>query len=191
MEQTASEEINDIQYEKKNIRNKIKAIKSVIPDAEKQLLADLVFSKLELLPEFWSANTIFIYWSLPDELPTHKFIDKWWSTKQFILPSVVDNAMILKRYSGPANMIIGQLGISEPITQANYEEQIDLVIVPGIAFDRQKNRLGRGKGFYDRFLDHKEIYKIGVCFDFQLLDSIPATSDDIKMNKIISTSDIV
>jgi 5-formyltetrahydrofolate cyclo-ligase len=66
--------------------------------------------------------------------------------------------------------------------------KIDLVIAPGIAFDKNKSRLGRGKGYYDRFFINKRIVKIGVGFDFQLLESIPVNQFDIKMDKIITPS---
>jgi len=69
-----------------------------------------------------------------------------------------------------------------------FEGKIDLVIVPGIAFDWQKNRLGRGKGFYDRFFEKNNLLKIGVCFDFQFLETVPHSKHDIKMD-IIVTSD--
>jgi 5-formyltetrahydrofolate cyclo-ligase len=63
--------------------------------------------------------------------------------------------------------------------------------VPGIAFDRKMNRLGRGKGYYDRFLSKISAPKIGICFDFQLLDKIPAESTDIKMDYIVSENELI
>ena len=80
----------------------------------------------------------------------------------------------------------GKLNIMEPDGEifSDYSK-IDLAIIPGVAFDHLKNRLGRGKGYYDNFLKNKFIFKIGVCFEFQLLDKIPTTNDDIKMDLII------
>ena len=64
---------------------------------------------------------------------------------------------------------------------------IDLAVIPGMAFDTSGNRLGRGKGYYDRFLSllPPYIYKIGVCFGFQMFDSIPSDTTDIRMNEVI------
>lgn len=85
----------------------------------------------------------------------------------------------------------GSYGIWEPETQREYINKIDLVIVPGIAFDKNKCRLGRGKGYYDRYFMNKRIKKIGIGFDFQLLDEVPTSSFDIKMDKVITPSHIV
>ncbi|MCF0205812.1 MAG: 5-formyltetrahydrofolate cyclo-ligase, partial [Bacteroidales bacterium] len=63
----------------------------------------------------------------------------------------------------------------------------DLIIVPGVAFDRNGNRLGRGRGYYDRFLcKYPKVEKIGICFDFQLLEEIPTEPTDIRMDKVVS-----
>ena len=132
-----------------------------------------------------------MYWSLDDELPTHQFIEKWSANKQIILPAISGEDMILKKYSETKHLITGKLGISEPAIDGDYDGKIDLVIVPGIAFDKSKNRLGRGKGFYDRYFNHNEVYKIGICFNFQLLKTIPATLHDVKMDKIITSSIII
>ena len=73
----------------------------------------------------------------------------------------------------------------EPIGE-EYTGNIDLIIVPGVIFDREKNRLGYGKGYYDRYLSNKDIYKIGICFSDQVIDLLPSESHDIKMNIIIT-----
>ena len=85
----------------------------------------------------------------------------------------------------------GQLGIWEPETNENYKGIVDLVIVPGIAFDLAGNRLGRGKGYYDRFFSELEIPKWGVAFDFQLLPIIPISENDIKMDKVFTPSKLI
>ena len=63
---------------------------------------------------------------------------------------------------------------------------IDFIIVPGVAFDNQKNRLGRGKAYYDKLLKNTKAFKAGVCFGFQLLDSVPVNSFDEKMDLVIT-----
>ena len=71
------------------------------------------------------------------------------------------------------------------------ENEIDLIIVPGVAFDRQRNRLGRGKGFYDRLLSTLNVPKIGISYDFQLKDQIPVEPFDRKMDLIITEKEII
>ena len=82
--------------------------------------------------------------------------------------------------------IIGDFNILEPQNEV-YEGDYDLIIVPGVAFDKDGNRIGRGKGYYDRFLSkHLDIKRIGICFDFQLIERVPTEDNDIKMHEIIS-----
>lgn len=178
---------DELKAEKKLIRNEIKIQKAQISNSEKELQARVVFGKIEQLPEFNLAKTIFIYWSLPDELPTHFFIEKWCKQKIIILPAVVGENMELKVYNSKSEMKTGELNISEPNTSEIFSGNIDLIIVPGIAFDKNKNRLGRGKGFYDRFFKTENVIKIGVGFNFQLKDSIPVDKFDVSMNKIITS----
>ena len=185
------EKKNNVISEKELIREKIKKKKQQLTDNEKEIEAANVFEKIEALPEFINAHNIMIYWSMPDELPTHNFIIRWSKKKTMLLPVVKGEDMLIKPFSTKEELKQGSLGIWEPDTQKEYLNSIDLVIVPGVAFDRDKSRLGRGKGYYDRYFINKRIVKIGVCFDFQLLESIPIDSFDIKMDKVVTNSILI
>lgn len=185
------EKDNNVVSEKELIREKIRKKKQQLSDKEKEIEAANVFEKIEALPEFINAHNIMIYWSMPDELPTHNFIIRWSKKKTMLLPVVKGEDMLIKPFSTKEELKQGSLGIWEPDTQKEYLNSIDLVIVPGVAFDRNKSRLGRGKGYYDRYFINKRIVKIGVCFDFQLLESIPVDSFDIKMDKVITSSILI
>jgi len=178
--------MEDIQLKKNHIRKYIINLKNGISTSEKEQQASLAFQKLELTPEFQQAQILFIYWSLADELSTYEFINKWSTKKTILLPVIEGDIMNAVRFTSEKKMTKGLLGIMEPISKEIYNGNIDLAIVPGIAFDSNKNRLGRGKGFYDKFLTNKNLLKIGICFDFQLLDTIPYSENDIKMDKIIT-----
>lgn len=185
------EKKNNVISEKELIRERIKKKKQQLTDKEKEIEAANVFEKIEALPEFINAHNIMIYWSMPDELPTHNFIIRWSKKKIMLLPVVKGEDMLIKPFSTKEELKQGSLGIWEPDTQKEYLNSIDLVIVPGVAFDRDKSRLGRGKGYYDRYFINKRIVKIGVCFDFQLLESIPIDSFDIKMDKVVTNSILI
>ena len=86
----------------------------------------------------------------------------------------------------------GKFGIEEPTgPEINNLSNIDLVIVPGMAFDMKGNRLGRGKGYYDKLLRKMRCYKIGVCYNFQLLENIPVEEHDFPMDMVISPMNII
>jgi 5-formyltetrahydrofolate cyclo-ligase len=172
--------------EKSIIRAKIEKIKKSYSDIEKREKSVKIFSKLEKLQVFIDAKYIFIYWSKDDEVKTQDFINKWCKTKSILLPVVENNHLIIRKYTNSKNMTTGAFNIKEPLGN-NFDkiDKIDLAIIPGIAFDKKNNRLGRGGGYYDKFLQNIETYKVGVCFDFQVLDNIPTESHDLLMNEII------
>lgn len=127
-----------------------------------------------------------LYASLPDEVQTLDFIEEWKNRKHIILPTVVGDDIIPVELTADCPMVEGSFHILE--SQSNqYAGTLDLIVVPGMAFDRQGHRLGRGKGYYDRFLiKYPEVKTIGICFDFQLLDEVPAEPHDQLIDEIIS-----
>jgi len=144
-------------------------------------------NRLEELDIFKQAKCISFYHALPGEVETADFIEKWAGVKTIFLPVVEGNDLNLHPYKGKHSLQCGAFGIMEPEREEPCSmEQIDLMIVPGIAFDRQCNRLGRGKGYYDRLLTTLSIPKIGLCYNFQLVDEIPMESFDIPMDIIVT-----
>jgi len=177
-----------ISQEKKEVRLKIKELKKIFSLDEKKRKSTAIFEQIEKLEIFQKSTRIMAYWSMDDEVFTHDFILKWYPEKQFILPSVKGDELELRVFSGLQNMTEGTaFGIKEPQELFTDDvKTIDLILVPGVAFDKQNNRLGRGKAYYDKLLKKTRAYKIGICFDFQLLETIPTDEFDIKMDTIIS-----
>lgn len=136
-----------------------------------------------------AARTVMMYYSLSDEVCTHTVIDTLTGMgKTVVLPVVVgEGLMQLRRYAGRESLRTGAYGIMEPIGDLFTDiNSIDLIVVPGMAFDAQGNRLGRGKGYYDRFLaTARHIYKIGVCFDFQKIPHVPVSEHDIPVDCVL------
>lgn len=147
-----------------------------------------ILAALEAHPAFRAASTVLLYHSLKDEVDTHEFIRKWSRKKRILLPVVVGDDLELRIYTGPEDMTIGAYGIEEPIGELFTDyAAIDFIAVPGVAFDRSGNRLGRGKGYYDRLLPRiPSAYKAGICFPFQLVEEVPAEAFDIRMDEVIT-----
>lgn len=154
----------------------------------RQPLSAKILAALEAHPAFRAANTILLYHSLKDEVDTHGFIEKWSYQKHILLPVVIGEELELRTYTGPNDLRIGAYGIEEPVrTPFTDYAAIDLAVIPGVAFDSRGNRLGRGKGYYDRLLPHMPTtYKIGICFPFQLVKEVPAETSDIRMDEIVT-----
>lgn len=128
-----------------------------------------------------------LYHSLKDEVYTHAFIEKWSTLKKIILPAVVGNELELRYYSPHHSLSTGAYGISEPTGEVvtNYAD-IDLIVIPGVAFSPAGARIGRGKGYYDKLLPNIAAYKIGICFPFQLVDDIPTEELDVAVDEVIA-----
>ena len=131
-----------------------------------------------------------LYHSLPDEVDTHAFIRRWSTRKHILLPVVKGDDLELRSYAGDDRLAEGAFHIDEPTGTAFTDyAAIDLAVIPGVAFDRRGNRLGRGKGYYDRLLPRiPAAYKLGLCFPFQLLDQIPAETHDIPMDEVLAAA---
>jgi 5-formyltetrahydrofolate cyclo-ligase len=173
------------QEEKKGLRIEIKKLLQIFSKEELATFSEIALEHLEKDPVFQKADTIMMYWSLNDEVNTHAFIEKWSKKKTILLPKIVDDKIEAHQYKGTDALEIGLFNILHPFTD-KYDDKIDLVVVPGRAFDLKGHRLGRGKGHYDNFLKDLSSYKIGLCFAFQVLDYVPSEDFDITMNKIIS-----
>ena len=148
-----------------------------------------VMSHLLAHPRVKAASIILMYYSLADEVNTHEAIDQLREAgKQVLLPAVVsDTEMELRCYESKDDLQGGFFDIMEPVGRLFTDyPSIDVAVVPGMSFDLQNNRLGRGKGYYDRFLPLiPQAYKIGVCFDFQRMPGIPADLHDMKVDEVI------
>ena len=141
-----------------------------------------------LRPLLAEAHIILAYYALPDEVDTHTLLDELVAAgKTVLLPKVLDaTTMELRCYQGPQDLCEGAYHILEP-TGAPFtdESRIDIALVPGLAFDAQGCRLGRGKGYYDRFLSAFKGKTIGVCFDFQKVVEVPVDAHDVSVDTVV------
>lgn len=176
---------------KQELRAKIKKLKSALSPEQKRAEAQRVFSAVETIPQFQQASRVLLYHSLPDEISTLDFLAAWHSRKEIYLPYIDGDFIGIGRYF-PEELQTGKFGIPEPCRREGETlPAIDVAIVPGVAFDRQGNRLGRGKGYYDRLFDRLNCYKIGVCHLIQLLDEIPAEAHDCRMDMVVTPGNII
>lgn len=175
--------------EKERIRNRVKAQKSLLTRNEKLQAAAAVFSQLEKEAAFLLSDKILMYHSLADELSTVEFIGRWHEKKNFFLPRVNGVNLEILPYE-ESRLELGAFHIEEPTGNDTVPvEEIEMIVVPGIAFDGTGNRVGRGKGYYDRLLAHTKAYKVGVGYDFQYVEEgIEAEVHDIKVDMVITQS---
>lgn len=175
--------------EKNNIRVALRQLSKCFSTESLVESALAVIERVESLPIFSVTRRIVLYHALPDELPTDEMIKRWRMHKTILLPRVCGDSIEIVTYQEDA-LSKGAFNILEPTGGDIVTDftPYDLAIVPGVAFDRKCNRLGRGKGYYDRFLSHFPGVTIGICADFRLIDAIPVEEHDICMDRVITPS---
>lgn len=175
--------------QKKELRKLIRQRKAEHTAEEKAEMSARICRQVLTDPHWAKANNVFLYHALTDEVDTTILIDAaMHEGKTVLLPVIDGDDLRLKIHTGATQT--GSYSIQEPIGEEfTCYKEIALAIVPGMAFDKKGNRLGRGRGFYDRTLPKlAEAYKIGLCFPFQLLESIPSEAYDIKMDAVLYDS---
>ena len=177
---------------KEQIRQAQRQLRAMVTPQYAHAASQAVRSKIESMDIFATSETILLYHSLPDELPTLGMLSSWSKTKKIYLPRVVADTLEIGLYT-KEELQQGAFGITEPSHSVPPAEirHIDMAIVPGTAFDCLGNRIGRGKGYYDRLLKCLDTYAIGVCYDFALLDTLPADDHDIRMQRVVTPNRII
>ena len=158
-------------------------------DSRQRLRASAaIFSAVERLPEFRAARTVAVFAALPDEPATDEVLARWASTRRVVLPRVEGDAM--RFYAcRPDALVFGAFGILEPQGERPCPAgEIDLVVCPGVAFTADGRRLGRGRGYYDRYLGDPAFrgFRVGVCYAHQLVDDLPVEPHDVFMDYVIT-----
>ena len=169
-----------------DIRRRIRARKQLVDDTERREAARRVFDRVRRMAAFVVAERVLLYHSLPDELSTIEFMERMQGKKKFFLPRVNGLNLEILPYER-SRMHLGAFRIEEPTGDNTVDiSEIDLVIVPAVAFDRHGNRVGRGKGYYDRLLENCRALTIGVGYEFQLVDEIDAEEHDIPLDFVVT-----
>ena len=152
--------------------------------SKKNELSNIIVDKIVNLDIFQKSRVIALYYSMTSEVNTESLINKCFN-KKVILPKIFNNEMVFIEINNDTKYTKSNIGVMEPIGET-YFGDIDLIIVPGLAFDNDLNRLGFGMGYYDKYLSNKSIYKIGICFDKQIINEVPVNHLDIKMDMVIT-----
>ena len=157
----------------------------------------------KLHPYVKEAENIMIFMNMGNEVEVSNLITLY-SDKKFYIPKTLSDRNMKINLYNENELILHKFGYYESASDIFYDEKIlDLIIVPAVAFDYSKNRIGFGGGYYDTFLS-KVIFNnkanrknrnkpliIGVCYDFQLIDFIPSEDHDVKMDYIVTEKNIV
>jgi 5-formyltetrahydrofolate cyclo-ligase len=183
--------------EKKEARRQIREAVGRLTAAERSEKSEVIRRRLEALPELRRAQTVMGFLPMPDELDTLPILaDLLSARKRVYVPRtfVRQKRMIPIRLTDLGKLKHGEFDILEPETEETCAVgELDFVIVPGRAFDRKGNRLGRGAGFYDGFMAQKgfRAVRCGVAFACQVLDEIPHNENDLPVAMLVTENKVV
>lgn len=174
--------------EKRNLRLTVRSRIATLTPEQRSEASHRIFSEVESLPSFARVRVIALFAALPDEPQTKEFIERWRDRKRIVLPRIEGSEMRFYDYT-PDSMQSGSFGIDEPQGATPCAtEDIEMMIMPGVAFTSNGCRMGRGKGFYDRYLSQAgfRAMTIGVCFKEQMVEQIPTEMHDKRVDMVIS-----
>jgi 5-formyltetrahydrofolate cyclo-ligase len=176
---------------KKKLRKEIIYKRKKLSKEENRKKSKKIKEILFGLPEFKNAKTVFFYISYNGEVFTHDMIRESFLRKNVIVPisNIKDETLILSQLKSWDELTVGTYRILEPrIEKIRRIEpsEIDLIIVPGVAFDKSGNRLGHGKGYYDKLLQNTNAKTVGLAFEFQIVNEVPTESHDKAIDILIT-----
>ena len=155
-----------------------RSLKQIKTSAES---SNIIISKLLSLDEIKTAANLLLYYPLDDE-PDIKAL--YSCGKSIYLPVIEKDDMRFRKYNG--SFKIGRFGIKEPTGEYYQDDKNNIIVVPAVAYDNEGYRLGRGKGFYDRFLSKHKIKSIGVITKKRVISDVAKEANDIKVDTLIT-----
>ena len=186
----------DLQIKKDEIRKQILEKRSNLSLEEVDKKSELIIENLT--PYLKNAQNIMIFTDMKNEVRITKLIELY-PEKNFFISKIVNSKnreMKINKYNDN-ELVLHKFGYYESSSDDFYDEKIlDIVIVPALAFDSSKNRIGFGGGYYDTFLNkvrgkNKNTLFIGVCYDFQMIEEVPIEGHDITLDLVINESEVL
>jgi 5-formyltetrahydrofolate cyclo-ligase len=185
---------DELQARKKELREAAHAARNALPNKDE--LSQTICEKFVALPEYAAARTVMYYVDVRSEVRTRNYLSTALTHgKRIVVPYCVDGELELFLLENMDELAIGAYKILEPRAELRSlpekkvrPDELDLIMVPGVAFDRRGARMGHGFGYYDKLLEHSRMDcpLVALAFECQLFPEIPVQSHDVFMDKIIT-----
>lgn len=181
-----------LRKEKQSLRALVEQKRRIYPAEQIKADSEAIISQLERMQWFRDAETVMIYYPIHNEVDLRPLLKRYEGQKTFLLPVTHRKSIEPRRYDGDDMMRRGKYQVPEPQT-SEWKGKIDLILVPGVVFDPLCNRIGRGGGFYDRFLKkYSNVHQVGVAYDFQVKKhEIPHSRFDHPLDRIITPTQTI
>lgn len=181
-----------ITQQKERLRERLKQNRRALAREQRFEFERTIYRRLAA--HVGQAGTVFCYLSAGDEVNTHPIIDRLRQLgKTVVVPRIVNREkMIAVRFTDWADLRVGQLGILTPDTDDEWQSEVDLCITPGLGFTLDGKRIGFGKGYYDKwFAAHAHGARTALCYECQIVESIPTSETDVRVEKIITEQRVI
>jgi len=178
------------------MRDRMRAERASIPAAERSALAARAEARLLTLPELRGAETVLLFYSFGSEIPTAVLVRRLLERgRRVLLPYLTDgNSMEAAEIRPGDPLEQTEYGPKEPARRVAVDPaEVDLVVTPGLAFDRAGGRLGYGGGYYDRYLARLQPHalRVGICFAAQVVDEVPLEDADQRVDVVVTDTEVV
>ncbi|MDK2945703.1 5-formyltetrahydrofolate cyclo-ligase [Geotoga petraea] len=177
--------------DKKKLRKQIIEKRVLLSDQEVSIKSKIISKKIENLTIFKDSENIAMYYPFKKEVNLLPLFNKYKLQKNFLFPKTLGKTMKFHKASSLDHFVKGNFGIMEP-TEDRFENEIDMFLIPGVAFSPYLYRIGYGGGFYDRFIENINYKTIlcGISFDLQVVDNLPIEKHDQRLDMIITNKEV-
>ncbi|MCH8079539.1 MAG: 5-formyltetrahydrofolate cyclo-ligase [Proteobacteria bacterium] len=185
---------DEVSQQKTETRKILKSTRASIPEATRMNAANSITEQILRLDEIRDARTIFIYISYASEVHTHALIKALLAAgKTLAVPKIVkSDYMQAETFSSWEDLVPGELGILTPTDSTPCNGPFDVAITPGLGFTLSGQRMGFGRGYYDKwFAQNKVRHKIALAFEVQLINEMPVEDTDVPMEKIVTEKRVI
>lgn len=191
--------MSNLKKDKESKRDEFLSKRNSLSEQEALTKSEFIREKIEEIPEFQRNETLSIYVAKQEEreVETRGMIKSWLGEKEILVPYVVgENLDLCPIQNFKSDMCRGTFGVMEPKEEVRCPVSVDkvnVIFVPGVAFDAKGNRLGYGGGYYDRLLQElpNETAFVGLAYDFQITDHVPNGEGDVPMDKIVTEERLI
>ena len=183
------------EHAKRELRARIRSVRGMLPEAAQQARSQAATALMLGLPELAQAQTIVGFSAIQNEIDPSALLTRARGLgKRVGLPRVVGEQLELHEVNAPEELVVGAFGVAEPaqLAPAIAAAEVDVVIVPGVAFDPRGHRIGYGRAFYDRLLPTlTRAFRVGLAYDFQLVAELPNDPHDVPMHCLVTDARVL
>ena len=176
---------------KKILRSNILKIRDSLSEEEVSRRSKSIEEKLFDDEFFKGAETVAFYIPKGNEVDTLPMIERALKEGKEVLVPVTNNEISMCKFTSFDELVPGKFGVLEPKKRFPKDHAAQLVLVPGVVFGNCMHRIGYGKGYYDKYFKNSKAYRVGICYDFQVVEHLPKHEHDVPMNRIITDKRLI